>query len=101
MVSEVLLYIGSVAITLRGIAQIVPTKSAVSGFGPISGDNKRIITVEWIAEGLTLCFIGLCTAYHHLERNSKPSFFYCQASAIMLIIMAGLSLLTGAVAGKY
>ena len=56
---DVLLYIGSTVILIWGIAHIVPTKSVVKGFGGISEDNIRIITMEWVAEGLTLCFIGL------------------------------------------
>ena len=58
MISDILLYTGAIIIFLWGVAHIVPTKSVVSGFGTISEDNKRIITMEWIAEGLTLCFIG-------------------------------------------
>jgi len=58
MVNVVLLYVGSVIITLWGIAHIIPTKSIVRGFDEISTDNKLIITMDWIAEGLTLCFSG-------------------------------------------
>ena len=43
--SDVMLYVGSVAITVWGIAHIVPTKPVVRDFGPISQDNKRIITI--------------------------------------------------------
>ena len=49
VISEILLYIGSIVITLWGMAHIVPTKPVISGFGGISNDNKRIITMEWIA----------------------------------------------------
>ena len=60
-----LIYIGSAIIILWGIAHIMPVRSVVKGFGSISTDNKRIITMEWIAEGLILIFIGglvLCVA---------------------------------------
>ncbi len=43
MISNILLYAGSVVITLWGIAHIIPTKSVVNGFGSILEDNKRII----------------------------------------------------------
>ena len=43
--SEVLLYIGSVVIILWGIAYLIPTKAIVNGFGPISADSRKIITI--------------------------------------------------------
>jgi hypothetical protein len=98
MTSDVTLYIGSVVIILWGIAHIVPTKSVVTDFGPISEDNKRIITMEWIAEGLTLCFIGLLVLFITLLDGSQNpvSLIVYRISAVMLVVMAGLSLLTGA-----
>ncbi len=59
MTPTVLLYLGSIIITLWGVSHIIPTKSVVAGFGTLSSDNYRIITMEWVAEGLTLVFIGL------------------------------------------
>ena len=63
MLSNILLYVGSIVITLWGIAHIIPTRSVVNGFGAISADNKRIITMEWAAEGLALCFIGVLVLF--------------------------------------
>jgi len=98
MVDDVILYIGAIAITLWGIAHIVPTKSVVNGFGAISEDNKRIITMEWIAEGLALCFIGLLVLFITIlgGADNAVSIIVYRISALMLIIMAGLTLLTGA-----
>ncbi len=98
MLSDIMLYIGSTVITLWGIAHIVPTKSVVTDFGPISEDNKRIITMEWIAEGLTLCFIGLLVLFITIWDGSQNpvSLNVYRISAVMLIIMAVLTLLTGA-----
>jgi len=93
-----MLYVGSIVITVWGVAHIVPTKSVVSGFGAISKDNKRIITMEWIAEGLTLCFIGLLVLFITISggpQNSVSTNVY-RISALMLLVMAGLSLFTGA-----
>ena len=59
MTPTVLLYLGSIVITLWGVSHIIPTKSVVAGFGTLSSDNYRIITMEWVAEGLTMVFIGL------------------------------------------
>ena len=98
MINIILLYIGSIVITLWGIAHIVPTKSVVTGFGSISEDNRRIITMEWIAEGLTLCFIGLLVLFITIvEGLQNPvSIIVYRISAVMLFIMAGLTQLTGA-----
>jgi hypothetical protein len=98
MTGEMMLYIGSIVIILWGIAHIVPTKSIINGFEPTSEDNKRIITVEWIAEGLTFCFIGLLVLSITISGGSQNpvSFYVYRISAAMLFIMAGLSLLTGA-----
>jgi hypothetical protein len=89
---------GSLVITLWGIAHLIPTKSVVKGFGSISSDNKRIITMEWIAEGLTLCFIGLLVLLvtSFAGPQNLVSVLVYRASGWMLVVMAGLTFLTGA-----
>lgn len=95
---DVLLYIGSVIILVWGIAHIVPTKSVVKGFGGISEDNTRIITMEWVAEGVTLCFIGLLVLLVTIFGGSQNqvSVVVHRISAGMLVVMAIWTLLTGA-----
>ena len=98
MANAILLYIGAGVITLWGIAHIVPIKSVVSGFGEISKDNQRIITMEWIAEGLTMIFIGLLVLLVTIlagPQNQASRIVYW-ASAAMLVVMAILTALTGA-----
>jgi len=97
MTNAILLYVGGAVITLWGIAHIVPTKSVVSGFGQTSQDNRRIITMEWIAEGLTLCFVGLLVLFVTVfigPQNPASNIVYW-ASAVMLVVMAILTALTG------
>jgi hypothetical protein len=98
MISNILLYVGAGVITLWGIAHIIPTKAVVNGFGQISKDNKRIITMEWIAEGLTLCFIGLLVLFVTLWGGSQneASIIVYRTSAAMLVVMAILTASTGA-----
>ncbi len=98
MTRDILLYVGSAGIALWGVGHLVPTKSIVSGFGPIPEDSKRIITMEWIAEGLTLCFVGLLAGFLTLSgySSSPVALAVYRACAAMLLVMAGLSLLTGA-----
>ena len=96
---EIMLYGGSAIIILWGIAHIaIPTKDFIKGFGPISVDNKRILAMEWIMEDLTLSFLGfLVILITVLEGRGNPaSTIVYRASSVMLVIMAGVSLFTGA-----
>ena len=98
MINDILLYVGAAVITLWGIAHIVPTKSVVNGFGKMSQDNRRIITMEWVAEGLTLCFIGLLVLFVTIWREApnQTSVIVYMSAAAMLVIMAALTSITGA-----
>lgn len=58
MTNQTLLYMGAFLLFVWGVAHLFPTRSVVSGFGGISHDNQRIITMEWIIEGITLIFMG-------------------------------------------
>jgi hypothetical protein len=96
MLNQVLLYSGSAFISFWGIAHLFPTKSVVSGFGQISADNKRIITMEWIVEGIALIFIGsinsIVTAIDH---TSSISLVIYLSSVVVLIVLAIVSFFTG------
>lgn len=98
MKSKTLLYIGSIVIILWGISHIAPTKSVVEGFGAITEDNRLIITMEWVAEGLTLCFIGALVLYVALRADSANpvSIIVYQAATLMLLAMAIWTGVTGA-----
>ncbi|MHA1199543.1 MAG: hypothetical protein ACTSQF_09480, partial [Candidatus Heimdallarchaeaceae archaeon] len=98
MINEILLYIGSALIIVWGIAHLFPTKSIVNGFGEISKDNKLIITMEWIAEGISFIFIGilvLLVTKFGVESELVPRLVYWISSGA-LIGMAVLSIFTGA-----
>ena len=58
MLNQILLYLGALLPLGWGIAHLSPTKAVVAGFGEISIDNRRIITMEWITEGVALIFLG-------------------------------------------
>jgi hypothetical protein len=59
MTNQILLYIGGGLCSIWGIAHLFPTRNVVNDFGEISEDNKHIITMEWIVEGVSLIFIGI------------------------------------------
>ena len=96
--NEALLYIGSIVIILWGIAHIIPTKAIVNGFGEISEDNRKVLTMELIAEGLTLIFLGVLPLLVTLsvgiqDRTAGIVYLACAA---MLLVMAILTGMTGA-----
>ena len=96
--NESLIYIGAGIIILWGIAHIIPTRAIVNGFGTISKDNKKILTMEVIAEGLTLIFLGalpLAVALSCNPPNCTANNVFL-ASGGMLLAMALLTLFTGA-----
>jgi hypothetical protein len=96
--SAILFYSGSLVIFIWGIGHLIPTRGIVGDFGPLSQDNRRIITMEWIAEGMTLCFIGLLVfaAAVTAGPESQTAVFVGRAGALMLLAMAVLSAFTGA-----
>ena len=96
MPNQLLLYIGAAITFLWGVVHLFPTASVVKGFGDISADNKNIITMEWINEGVALIFIGVIVAGVTLigADNNISSFIYI-ASAAVLIVQAVVSLFTG------
>jgi len=60
-VDETLAYAAAAVIALWGVAHVVPTRQVVAGFEPTSADNRRIITQEWLAEGLAMWGIAAIT----------------------------------------
>lgn len=98
MGSLILYFIGSAIIFIWGIAHIIPTGKMVAGFGDITSDNKRIITMEWLAEGFTLCFLGalvlILTAFGYSNTDTGKVAIRCVAG--MLLVMAVLTAFTGA-----
>jgi hypothetical protein len=79
-----------------GAAHLFPTESVVEGFGNISLDNRRIITMEWIVEGVSLIFIGVLTAsvtyVDHTDAISRAVYWL---SFGMLNTLSIISLFTG------
>ena len=98
MKAKTLLIIGSIVIFVWGVSHIVPTPGVVEGFEPITEENRLIITMEWVAEGLTLCFIGALVLYVTFQAGAANpvSVMVYRAAAVMLLIMAVWTGLTGA-----
>jgi len=96
MVDQIFLYIGSALTAVWGISHLFPTKSVVQGFGDISIDNKRIITMEWIIEGIALIYIGvLVGAVTIVDATHMVSTVVYSISICALPVLALVSLFTG------
>jgi len=57
--AQILLVTGSSLIALWGLAHLLPTKRILASFGPLEPDNRRVLAMEWLAEGFFLIFLGL------------------------------------------
>jgi hypothetical protein len=96
MINKVLLYIGAALPLLWGISHLFPTGSIVNGFGDISTDNKRIITMEWLTESVALIYIGMVIiAATYIDCTNVVSKSVYVISFIFLNILSVVSLMTG------
>ena len=96
MINQVLAYIGAAFVTLWGIAHLFPTRGVVAGFGDISTDNRYIITMEWIVEGVALIFIGAVVAAVTIVDAASPVTRAVYGLAVIgLNVLSAVSLLTG------
>jgi hypothetical protein len=96
MIQLALLYLGAAFSALWGVAHLFPTRSVVAGFGKISLDNQRIITMEWITEGVSLIFMGAVVGtVTYIDVSSAVSRAVYGLTAIGLLALAGVSVFTG------
>lgn len=99
MLGAATLYFGSAIIIAWGLAHIViPTNSILDSFEPMTPDNRRILLMEWLMEGVLLIFLGVLVA---LVRSYAPAeeitaTVVYRAAAVVLVVMAGVSTVTGA-----
>lgn len=98
MLAEILVYLGSMLVMFWGVGHLIPTRDVVKGFGDLSKDNRNIITMEWVAEGITFLFIGLLVILITLFEGADDSAsqLVYRVSAGALLAMAGLAATTGA-----
>jgi hypothetical protein len=92
MTGLVLLYTASIVIALWGAAHIMPVKGVVAGFEPLTDDNRRVLTMEWVAEGLALCFIGLLTLLITAAglSDTEAAILVYRACAVLLVVGSGV-----------
>ena len=96
MANQILLYIASFFLLFWGIAHLFPTRSVVRGFGDISVDNKRIVAMEWITEGVALIFIAVVVlSVTYIDHTSMISKTVYGIVFIVLNTLSVVSLFTG------
>jgi hypothetical protein len=93
----ILPYVGAVTLVAWGVAHIFPTRGVVAGFGPLSPDNRRILTMEWVAEGLALIFVGVMAglAWWQGGPTDRIAILVLRACGGMALIMAVWTAITG------
>jgi hypothetical protein len=98
MIDTILLISGAVVVAFWGIAHIFPTKGVVRNFGDMSRDNKLIITMEWVVEGINLAFVGLLVILVTIVAGADDSVsrLVYWSVAGLLVILAVWHSLTGA-----
>lgn len=96
--ADALVYVAGAALVLWGAAHIGPTTSVADSFGQISVDNRRILVMEWIAEGVTHISIGgLVIIIAAVEGSADPAVqLVYRVLAGVLIALAALTAFTGA-----
>jgi len=94
-VNDILLFGAAAFLAVWGVAHLVKTRDVVSGFGLTTVDDRRVVTMEWIGEGLTVVFLaGLITtvALAGLGTTGRAVLWL---SVVMLNVMSAVSLATG------
>ncbi len=94
---DALVYVAGLMLVVWGAMHLVPTMKIVSSFGAIGLDNRRILVMEWIAEGLTHISVGgLVMLVAALEGSSgSTAQLDYRVLAAFLVVLAGMTALTG------
>jgi len=97
IIDDYLFLAGGLITAAWGIAHLIPTGNIIRIFGDISEENKRILAMSWIAEGVALIFIGavvlLTVAIAGTENDATRVVTWCAAAAMFALL--GVNLFTG------
>ena len=90
-------YVAAALIGAWVIAHAVPTKRVLAGFAPITTDNRRVLTQEWLAESFTmLAMAALVVAVTVTAGDTRVTAIVYLVGAGLLLALATLTALTGA-----
>jgi hypothetical protein len=96
--ASLLVYVASAVLLAWGAAHLPPTRAVTDGFGNISQDNRRILVMEWIAEGITHMSIAVLVILMTAIEGSgdSASQLVYRVTAVVLVVLAALTTVTGA-----
>jgi hypothetical protein len=92
--NAVFLYTSAALTGVWGISHLLATRGVVAGFGDLTEDNRRIITMEWITEGVALLSISAVVVAATVSEPSDSTAIYAVAAGT-LVVLAVVSLFTG------
>ncbi len=94
---QVLAYVAAALVGVWGIAHAVPTQRVVAGFAPITTDNRRVLTQEWLAESFTMwAMAALVVVVTITAGDTRVTAIVYRVVAGLLLALAALTALTGA-----
>lgn len=98
MLSQVLLFLGAASVAIWGIMHLVKTRPVIAGFEPLTDDNRYVLTMEWIVEGVALVFVAALVVVVTMVEgpDTLGSELVYGMSGGFLLAMAVVSLFTGA-----
>jgi hypothetical protein len=95
-VNEILLYCAAGLTGVWAVAHLSATRGVVVGFGELSADNRRVITMEWIAEAIALLSVAANVAVvTAVDPGTAASSAVYGVAIATLLVLAGVSLATG------
>jgi len=88
----------AVIVALWGVAHAVPTAKVIAGFEPLTGDNRRILVQEWLAEAFTMWGLAAVILTVTVAAGASAHVSRCVylVAAGVLVALATLTGLTGA-----
>ena len=97
IVDDYLFLAGGLIAIAWGIAHFIPTPAIVRMFGNISEDNKRVLTMSWIAEGIALVFIGavVCLTVGIAGTENDATRVVTWSAAVAMFTFVIVNLFTG------
>ncbi len=93
---DTLIFAAASILAVWGGAHLFATRGVLAGFGELTTDNRRIVTMEWMVEGVALiataAYTGTVTA---LDSSASASNGVYGVTIVTLVVLAIVSLLTG------
>ena len=94
---QMLAYIAAALVAVWGIAHAAPTKKVVASFAPITTDNRRILTQEWLAESLTMwgmaaLVVAVTATAADIQVTARTPIVWFKVCPVLLAMSAALLL---------